>query len=70
MNRLHHHPRFHLLIHPQLLILFITLTLFIMALWLLGLSQTRPVERTVPASVVATEQRETPPSPHPFQWVK
>lgn len=69
MGVLHHHPRFHLHLSPQLLILFMLLVLFIMALWLLSLSQARPTERAMPQPVIAVEQ-DSQPKPHPFYWLE
>lgn len=69
MSVMHHHPRFHLLISPQLLILFMTLMLFVIALWFFSLSQTSPTERAVPQPIVAVDQNE-PAEPRHFDWLK
>ncbi len=69
MSVLHHHPRFHLLVSPQLVILFMTLMLFIMALWFFSLSRTSPTERAVPQPVIATDQNE-PADSHHLNWLQ
>lgn len=64
MSVLHHHPRLHFQISPELTIVIMTVLLLMLALWLVSLISFQPRERAVPHPVIAKEISE------PFYWIK
>lgn len=64
MSVIHHHPRLHFQISPELTVVIVTVLLLLVALWLISLISLQPRERAVPQPVIAKEIGE------PFHWIK